>query len=83
MFVIGFLCSEVEKNGREDREDFSRSAVVGDEQIETLIKKNPSHMTQDMAEIPDISYMVIVRPFKNLERYRYDVCILHLFNRKK
>lgn len=45
LFVSSLLVSEVE-----DRERFGGHAVV-DDQIETLIKSNPCHMTRDLAEV--------------------------------
>ncbi|XP_014771331.1 uncharacterized protein LOC106869913 [Octopus bimaculoides] len=49
----------------EDCERSNRSTIADNAQIKMLIKINPGHMTQDIADILHISHMSVVRHLRN------------------
>lgn len=54
------------------REYSSRPVVIDDDQIKMLIKNNPVHLTQEMAEIFHILYMIILRHMKSVGYMNHD-----------
>lgn len=67
----------------EDNERSGRPSVVDDDQIKTLIEKNPRYTTREIAEIVNISQKTVVNHLQALGyRSRYDIWVPHNLSEK-